>query len=662
MTILQWSPLYLVGIYVCIFFISNVSGIPQSPVATAKSSQEAFEFVAKAESELHKAGKKATQIEWAYATNITDENEKKKLENTKLLDALSLKLGREAKQYDINTITDQDLKRKLDSISQIGTSILEQEDLDKYNRITTEMEKIYSKAKVPGFKDKSKMLSLDPDITLILAESRDPEELEYYWTHWREVTGKEIRNKNYYEQYVDLRNKAARMNGFRDGTESQIHAYESKTFVQEMAETWNGLKPLYEQLHAFVRQRLHEKYGNALVDPEGPIPAHLLGNMWAQSWNNIEDMLKPYPEKPSIEVNEAMKERGWTPKVMFEKADDFFQSIGFEPMTEPFWEKSVIKKPEDGRDLVCHASAWDFYGNDDYRIKMCTKVTAEDFVTVNHEMGHIQYFMRYRNQSYFFRNGANPGFHEGVADILSLAVGTASYYQKLGLLSNDVDVTDEETNINILFSMALQRLAFMPFGYLVDKYRWDLYSEWATEEEMNCHWVKLRSEIQGIQPPNMRSEDHFDAGAKYHVAANVGYVRYFTAFVYEFQFYRTLCLISNQYDPNDPKKPLHRCNFYGSKEAGDKLDSMLKLGSSKPWKDAMEVMTGQRDMSTDAFREYFKPLEDWLISENKKKNVKVGWKNPPIEKMCKKEVSGATVVNISILTVIFMSCIQILVH
>jgi len=277
-------------------------------------------------------------------------------------------------------------------------------------------------------------------------------------------------------------------------------------------------------------------------------------------------------------------------------------------------------------------------------------------------MGHIQYYMRYRNQSYFFRNGANPGFHEGVADILSLAVGTASYYQKLGLLSNDVDVTDEETNINILFSMALQRLAFMPFGYLVDKYRWDLYSGWATEEEMNCHWVKLRSEIQGIQPPNMRSEDYFDAGAKYHVAANVGYVRYFTAFVYEFQFYRTLCLISKQYDPNDPKKPLHRCNFYGSKEAGDKLDSMLKLGSSKPWKDAMEVMTGQRDMSTAAFREYFKPLEDWLISENKKKNVKVGWKNPPIEKMCKKEVSGATVVNISILTVTFMSCIQILVH
>jgi len=659
MRIILQCPIYFWGLLAPLIFISNVHGVPQSPVGTAKSSQKAFDFVTKAEAEFKEASIKASHIEWAYATNITDENEKKKLEYQKIYDKLALRLGKEAKQFDIYTISDETLKRKLDSISQIGTSILEQEDLDKYNEITNEMQKIYATAKVPDMNDNSKMLSLDPDITLKLAKSRDHEELEYYWTHWREQTGKKM--KDMYKKNIELINKAARMNGFRDGTEMQIHSYESKTFVQEMEDTWNGLKPLYEQLHAYVRQKLHEKYGNAVVDPEGPIPAHLLGNMWGQSWNHISDMLKPYPKKPSIDVTDEMKKQNWTPKIMFDKADEFFQSIGFEPMTDNFWKNSLIEKPDDGRELVCHASAWDFYGNEDYRIKMCTKVNEDDFVTVNHEMGHIQYFMRYRNQSYLFRGGANPGFHEGVADILSLAVGTASYYQKLGLLSKDVDVADEETNINILFAMALQRLAFMPFGYLVDKYRWDLYSGWASEEEMNCHWVKLRSEIQGIKPPNMRSEEYFDAGSKYHVAASVGYVRYFTAFVYEFQFYRTLCLISKQYDPNDPLKPLHRCNFYGSKEAGEKLDSMLKLGSSKPWKDAMEVMTGQRDMSTAAFREYFKPLEDWLISENKKNNVQVGWKNPPIEKMCNKNVSGAsslTTSSISIVMVLIMSCIQ----
>ena len=552
----------------------------------------------------------------------------------KKYDKLSLKLGKQATKYDLNSILDIDIRRKLESISQIGTSILNENDLDRYNVITNEMEKIYSTAKVPDYKDKSKKVSLEPEITLTMGKSRDPDELEYYWTQHRESTGTKMREM--YKEYIELTNKAARMNGFKDGTEMKTNAYESDTFVQEMDRTWQGLKPLYEQLHAYVRYHLHKKYGNSVVDPEGPIPAHILGNMWAQSWGNIGDLVTPYPDKPSLDVTPAMQKQKWTPKIMFEKAEDFFQSIGFEPMTETFWKNSLIEKPKDGRDLICHASAWDFYSPDDFRIKMCTRVNQEDFVTVNHEMGHTQYQMLYRNLSYLFRDGANPGFHEGVADILSLAVGTADYYQRLGLLSNDVDMGDKETNINILFRMALERLAFMPFGYLVDRYRWDLYSGWADEHEMNCHWVKLRSEIQGVKPPNMRNDDeHFDAGSKYHVAGNVGYVRYFTAFIYEFQFYRTLCLISKQYDPNDPLKPLHRCNFYGSKEAGDKLRSMLVLGSSKPWKEVMEVMTGQPDMNTDAFREYFKPLEDWLIEENRKNKVKVGWKNPPLNTMCK---------------------------
>ena len=287
--------------------------------------------------------------------------------------------------------------------------------------------------------------------------------------------------------------------------------------------------------------------------------------------------------------------------------------------------------------MVCHASAWDFYQDDDFRIKMCTRVNQEDFVTVNHEMGHIQYFMRYRNQSFLFRNGANPGFHEAVADILSLAVRTPTYFKRLGLLDDKFDVTDKETNINILFNMALDRIAFLPFGYLVDKYRWDLMSGKVSEDDMNCHWHQLRAEIQGIVPPEMRYEDSFDAGAKYHVAADIGYVRYFTAFIYEFQFYKALCLESGQYDPRDPQKPLHLCNFYGNKKAGQLLDSMLKLGSSLPWKSAMRVITGSPDMDTRAIREYFKPLEDWLKAENYKNEIEVGWNNPEVHTYCRKE-------------------------
>merc|ERR550525_2138706 len=401
-----------------------------------------------------------------------------------------------------------------------------------------------------------------------------------------------------------------------------------------MGETWEGLKPLYQELHAYVRHKLSGYYGPDVVKDSGAIPAHLLGNMWAQSWNNIADILKPFPAKPSINVTGAMLEQGWNQKKMFEKAEDFFESMGLESMPQEFWEGSIIKKPEDGRDLTCHASAWDFYNGEDFRIKQCTRVNQEDFITVNHEMGHVQYYLQYKDKSYFFRSGANPGFHEGVADILSLAVGTATYFQRLGLLDEDLDVADEETNINILFDMALERIAFLPFGYLVDKFRWDVYSGVTSKEDMNCHWWKLRNQIQGLEPPRKRSKDHFDPGAKYHVAGDVGYVRYFTAFIYEFQFYRAMCLQSGRYVPGDPKKPLHRCNFYGSVEAGDKLKEMLVLGASRPWKEAMMKMTGQPEMSTKAIREYFEPLEKWLEEQNRLAGVSVGWGATDMSRLC----------------------------
>ena len=249
-------------------------------------------------------------------------------------------------------------------------------------------------------------------------------------------------------------------------------------------------------------------------------------------------------------------------------------------------------------------------------------------------MGHIQYYLQYKHLPFLFRTGANPGFHEAVADILALAVNTATSYQRLGLLSKEVDITDQETNINILFAKALSRIVFLPYGYLVDKFRWDVFAGVTSKENMNCHWWKLRHEIQGLQPPSRRSYKDFDAGAKYHVAADVPYVRYFTAYIYQFQFYRSMCLASGQYDPQDPEKPLHRCDFHGSTKAGDKLREMLNLGTSRPWKEAMEVMTGQPDMDTGAIREYFKPLEEWLIKENARDGVKVGWGELNLDSVC----------------------------
>jgi hypothetical protein len=610
--------------------------LAQEPVQTAVDynsvEYKANKFVNEAEEAMRIQAIETTFASWGYESNITDATQKISEASTTKAELMSKKFGREAQQFDLTQIKDKEVRRKLKLMKNIGTAALPENKLREFISLTANMGKTYSTAKVLEFGSSLRNFSLEPELTEILAKSRNPRELKHYWEEWRESSGKQIRSM--YHTYVNIYNEAAKLNGFKDASIMKVDPYESDTFQQEMEETWLGLKPLYEQLHAYVRSKLHAFYGKDVVKNSGPLPAHLLGNMWAQSWSNIADILKPYPSKPSINVTGEMLKQGWTPTKMFQKADDFFQSMGLDKMPEKFWSGSILEKPKDNRELTCHASAWDFYNGEDFRIKQCTRVNQEDFVTVNHEMGHIQYYLQYKNQSYLYRSGANPGFHEGVADILSLAVGTATYFQRLGLLGEEVDISDEQTNINILFDMALERIAFLPFGYLVDKFRWDVYSGKTSLENMNCHWWKLRNEIQGMMPPAMRSHEQFDAGAKYHVAGDVGYVRYFTAFIYEFQFYRALCLESGKYVPGDPKKPLHRCNFYGSREAGDKLREMLQMGASRPWMEAMEKMTGQKKMSTKALREYFEPLEAWLKKENRKSGVQVGWGPVNIDSVC----------------------------
>ena len=499
-------------------------------------------FVQDVEKEMQEAATRNTFNTWNYESNINEETKAISTKSSEEFAKLTKKIGKQAQKFNVDKILDYDVARKIKLLKNVGTSALSDEKISQTIKIQTSMGETYSKAKVPDFKTKTEEFSLEPHLTEVMANSRDPEELQYYWEQWREASGAKMRKM--YGDYVDLLNEAADLNGFEDAGKMKIDSYESSTFQQEMEETWQGLKPLYEQLHAYVRHRLNDVYGDDVVEDKGLLPAHLLGNMWAQQWNNIAGLVKPYPSKPSINVTGEMVKQGWNARIMFEKADDFFQSLGLKPVPEEFWSGSIIEKPDDGRDLTCHASAWDFYNGKDFRIKQCTRVNQEDFITVNHEMGHVQYFMQYKHQPYFYRNGANPGFHEGVADILSLAVGTATYFQRLGLLSSDVDINDEETNINILFDMALERIAFLPFGYLIDRYRWDVYAGKTSKENMNCHWWKLKSEIQGMRPPGVRNNQQFDAGAKYHVAADVGYVRYFTAFIYEFQFYRELCLAS----------------------------------------------------------------------------------------------------------------------
>ena len=354
-----------------------------------------------------------------------------------------------------------------------------------------------------------------------------------------------------------------------------------------------------------------QKYGPQLVPPDGPIPAHLLGNPWAQEWENIFPLLG-LPENSGVDVTALLKARNLDPKGMVKYGENFFISMGFAPLPQTFWERSLFVKPHD-RDVVCHASAWDIDNKDDLRIKTCLQIRDVDFVTVHHELGHNFYQRAYKHQPFLFENGANDGFHEAIGDAIALAI-TPDYLHKVGLLEK---VPEGDNDIPQLLQQALDRVAFLPFGLLIDQWRWKVFSGEVLPADYNKSWWDLRLKYQGVAPPVARSEADFDPGAKYHVAGNVPYMRYFLAHILEFQFYRALCQASGY------TGPLHRCTFFGSKEAGAKFNKMLEMGQSKPWPDALEVLTGERQIGAGALLEYFAPLKKWLDEQNK--GQKVGW-------------------------------------
>jgi peptidyl-dipeptidase A len=452
------------------------------------------------------------------------------------------------------------------------------------------------------------------DITAIekvMSTSRNPEELKEVWMGWHTIAPP-MRPR--YRRFVELSNQGAREIGFKDTGALWRSGYDMtpEEFSTDIERLWNQVKPLYLALHTFVRWKLAEKYGMNLVPPDGPIPLHLLGNPWAQEWGNIYDLLGVQEDKSSVNVTELLRKKNLDAKGMVKYGEGFFTSMGFAPLPPTFWERSLFTKPAD-RDVVCHASAWDLDSADDLRVKMCIQVRGTDFVTIHHELGHNFYQRAYKDQPFMFKNGANDGFHEAIGDAIALAI-TPEYLHQVGLLEN---VPQTSNDIPGLLKQALDRVAFLPFGLMIDQWRWKVFSGEIAPADYNQSWWALRLKYQGVVPPVERSEADFDPGAKYHVAANVPYVRYFLAHILEFQFYRALCRESGY------KGPLNRCTFYGSKEAGAKFNKMLAMGQSKPWPDALEVLTGERQVDADALLEYFAPLKKWLDEQNKGKNV--GW-------------------------------------
>ncbi|MDH4127017.1 MAG: M2 family metallopeptidase [Gammaproteobacteria bacterium] len=446
----------------------------------------------------------------------------------------------------------------------------------------------------------------------LMQQSRDYDELLEYWAGWREIA-KPMRAK--YERFVELSNEGAREFGSADLGELWRKKYDmsAEQFEGETARLWEQVKPLYDELHCHVRAKLGEHYGTDKVPPDGPIPAHLLGNMWAQEWGFIYDLMEPYPGVSDLDVDATLKAKNYSPQEMVRSAEDFYVSLGMQRLPDTFWERSQFSKPAD-RDVVCHASAWNLDGEDDLRIKMCIKQTYDELRVIYHELGHNYYQRAYNKQPMLFRDGANGGFHEAIGDAVTLSM-TPEYLAEVGLVASAQQ--SQQAIINRQMQQALDKIAFLPFGKLIDEWRWGVFSGDIKPENYNQAWWDLRLKYQGIAPPIERSEADFDPGSKYHVPGNVSYTRYFLARILQFQFQRALCETAGF------EGPLNECSIYGSKEAGAKLTAMLETGASVPWQDTLEKLTGTREMDASAIIEYFAPLMVYLKEQNAGRSC--GW-------------------------------------
>lgn len=600
-------------------FVSSVAlavALVSTPVMAQEATPtvaEAEAFIAKAEKDLYDFTVEAGRVQWINSTHITDDTDALAAKYGEIGTEKAVAYALEAAKFQNVAGLSAETKRKLDILR--GGLVLPAPTKEgaaaELSTIATKLQSAYGKGK--GTLNGNTING--SDIEAAMGTSRNPEELKEMWTSWHDNVGKPMGKD--YARLVEISNEGAKELGFKDVGAMWRSGYDmpADDFAKLTDKLWLEVKPLYDELHTYTRNKLNEKYGDAVQPKTGPIRADLLGNMWAQEWGGIYDIVAPAGAGDiGYDIGDLLKAKGVDEMGMVKIGEGFFSSLGFEPLPKSFYERSQFLKPRD-REVVCHASAWNIDNVDDLRIKMCIKVNTDDFVTIHHELGHNYYQRAYNKQSYLHLNGANDGFHEAIGDAIALSI-TPEYLVQIGLLDKS-KVPSADKDVGLLLRQAMDKVAFLPFGLLVDKWRWGVFNGSITPANYNKGWTDLRTQYQGIVPPVERPADAFDPGAKYHIPGNTPYTRYFLARILQFQFYKAAC------DAAGWKGPLHRCSFYGNKEVGQKLNAMLEMGASKPWPDALEAFTGSREMSGKAMIEYFKPLMDWLKKQNK--GQKKGW-------------------------------------
>lgn len=579
---------------------------------TAKPEETAGQFVARVNAELAKDGHENAMANWVQLTYITPDTEALAATANDRTRAVYSRLVNEAKAFEGSSLP-PDAERsirflKLDLPAPAPDDPAKRTELSE---IEARMATTYGTGKYcPKGLDSCRNFD---QLAEVMATSRKPDELLDAWRGWHDTA---IPLRKDYRRFVELANEGARDLGFKDVGELWRSGYDMSPaeFEREADRLWSQVKPLYDGLHCYTRTKLQEKYGKALVPDGKPIPAQLLGNMWAQQWNNIYDLLEPFPGVSDLDVTAALERQHYDAVRMAKSAESFYTSLGFPELPPSFWERSMLTRPRD-REVECYASAWDMDGQGDVRIKECIKPTEEDLYTTYHELGHVYYYLSYMGQPYLYKSSAIDGFHEAIGDTINLSM-TEGYLAGIGLLPKGTK-SGREALINRQMKVALEKVAFLPFGKLVDQWRWGVFSGAIPPEKYNAAWWELKRKYQGVDAPLARSEADFDPGAKYHVPGNTPYTRYFLSFLLQFQFQRALC------EKAGFKGPLYECSIFGNQEAGRAFQEMLALGRSRPWQDAIEKLTGERTMDGSAIIEYFQPLMQWLDEQNRHRQC--GW-------------------------------------
>ncbi|MDG2175624.1 MAG: M2 family metallopeptidase [Gammaproteobacteria bacterium] len=576
--------------------------------------QEALAFLSEAESRLEEASHELSHASWLANTFINYDSQTLEALTYQRFLELSVQYATDAARFNDLELGTSD-RRKMELLKQFLTipAPLDSEMSRELAEIFSELQALYGAGEYcrpEGVTGQEVCYSGDR-IENLMRESHDADELLEFWTGWREIAKP---MKALYERQVEIGNQGAQELGYDNLSVFWRSKYDmdADAFAADADDQWLKVKPFYDALHCHVRAELSDYYGPEVVPPTGPIPAHVMGNQWAQDWTALYDIVKPESSDLGYDLDQLVQEYVSDEKDMVRIAEGFFTSLGFDPLPETFWERSMFVEPVDHL-AVCHASAWDLDDKDDLRIKMCIDKSADDFRTIHHELGHNFYQRAYKEQPPLFRGSANDGFHEATGDTISLSV-TPKYLVDIGWLDEEPPA---EGDIGYLMSIALDKIAFLPWGLMIDKWRWQVFNGEIPPDEYNRGWWDLREQYQGVTAPMQRSEDFFDPGAKFHIPGNTPYMRYFLAYIQQFQFHRELCEVSGY------EGPLHRCSIYGSEEAGEKLNAMLEMGMSRPWQDAMEAMTGQRELDASAIIDYFAPLKDWLDQQNQFRQC--GW-------------------------------------